>query len=148
MNHGASPPPPPSCRGRAKQCRQVFRSQTATSAWYLVKERRADVAKEDRVVTGGAAITQESRGEEKQLWGGSLRYRKNVKLSLHRNFIDWPLFEEKPGSSLNMGKGDSKLGIKDDFTFHCSILALFIGGRGLSWLSNCECWHIQSPVQY
>lgn len=65
-----SEPPHHSCRGRAKQCRQVFRSQTDTSAWYLAKERRADVEKEDRVVTGGAAITQESRGEENQLWGG------------------------------------------------------------------------------
>lgn len=51
------------------------------------------------------------RRGETAVGGGSLRYRKNVKLSLHRNFIDWPLFEEKPSSSLNMGKGDGKLGI-------------------------------------
>lgn len=80
--------------------------------------------KKEEICDGSCRNHTGGEGKRKGEAGGSLQCRKNVKLSFHWNFIDWPLFEVRPGISLNMGKRDGKLGIEDNFTFHCSIPAL------------------------
>lgn len=137
MNHGLSPPTTLAEVERNNVDKYSEAKQTPRPGIW----RRRDEQMLKKRTEWWRGVPQSHRNPEERrisCGGGSRRYRKNVKLSLHRNFIDWPLKKNRVARWI-WGRETANWALRMILHFTVASQHCLLGG-GLSWLSNCECF--------